>query len=297
LTLETWRRANALFEEILDLSPTEQSARLDAACANDPDLRRAVEQRLRADAEAEEESFLAERVAPSPRARQSEESANPQQPPKRLGPYRVHHCIGQGGMGTVYAAERDDDTFRRKVAIKVISAGLASREIVQRMQTERRILALLEHPNIARIYDAGTTDENLPYFVMEFVAGEPIDQYCASRESSIEERVELIRKVCSAVDYANRNLVVHRDLKPSNILVTSDGEPKLLDFGIAKLLDPAPEPATRPGDETAPWRQRLTLNYASPEQIRGQAISTASDVYALGVLLFQLLTGQELSKA
>ncbi len=291
MKLETWRRANELFEEILDLSPTEQSARLDIVCADDPNWRREVEQRLQADAEAEHESFLGHPVSPPPVPAERAETAPQPKPPEHLGPYRVLHQVGQGGMGTVYAAERDDDAFHRQVAIKVITAGLESREIVRRMQTERRILALLEHPNIARIYDAGTTEEGLPYFVMEYVAGEPIDQHCASRESSIEERVVLIRKVCSAVDYANQNLVVHRDLKPSNILVTPEGEPKLLDFGIAKLLEPATDPAIDLVNTTAPWRQRLTLNYASPEQIRGQTISTASDVYAVGVLLFQLLTG------
>ena len=334
MNVEDWRRANELFERVLDLSPAERQDVLDVTCQDEPELRAAVERRLRADAAAEAGSFLAQPIVSRPSTGADVRSARGTSPPERLGPYRILHQIGQGGMGTVYAAERDDDAFHRQVAIKVITSGTENLEVVRRMESERRILALLEHPNIARIYDAGTTEDGLPYFVMEHVAGVPIDQYCATQRSSIEERVDLIRKVCSAVDYANRNLVVHRDLKPSNILITAEGEPKLLDFGIAKFLAPTPGPAAggpptdepestdspddpavpgnavpgdaasgdaasgnaapgnaAPGDATAPWRRRLTLNSASPEQVRGETISTASDVYSLGVLLFQLLTG------
>lgn len=293
MNIEDWRRANEIFEQVLELSPEEQRVFLDETCAHEPELRQAVEQRLRADEAAEKGSFLARPVMPPLTTTDYGLVGKDSPPPKRLGLYRILQPIGQGGMGTVYAAERDDGTFHRRVAIKVITAGKENREIVRRMETERQILALLEHPNIARIYDAGSTENGLPYFVMEHVEGEPIDRYCAARGSSVDDRVELIRKVCSAVDYANRNLVVHRDLKPSNILVTPEGDPKLLDFGIAKLLDPASASASplAPRDTTAPWGQRLTINYASPEQLRGQAISTASDVYALGVLLYQLLTG------
>ncbi len=298
MNLDAWRRANELFEQMVDLAPAERQALLDRACGDgtrgDLDLRQAVEQRLRTDAEAERMGFLAQPIVSTPPGMPADGAARQSTPPESLGPYRILHAIGQGGMGTVYAAERDDDAFHRRVAIKVITAGTENREIVRRMQTERRILALLEHPNIARIYDAGASEDGLPYFVMEHVDGEPIDTYCSRQGCSIEERVVLLHKVCAAVDYANRNLVVHRDLKPSNILVTADGEPKLLDFGIAKLLadgGQVADAAAQSRQTTVPWHQRLSLNYASPEQIRGQAISTASDVYALGVLLFQLLTG------
>lgn len=317
---DAWRQANALFETLLDLTPTERQARLDAECADDPELRRSVEARLAADAAADAAAFMGQPIA------QVGSSTPPNleltdatleiprasgEAPQRLGPYRLLHVIGQGGMGTVYAAERDDDAFERRVAIKVITAGSENVEIVRRMQMERRILAQLEHPNIARIYDAGATDDGLPYFVMEHVSGQTLDVYCAQRRVGLGERVALMRKVCNAVDYAHRNLIVHRDLKPSNILVTEDGEPKLLDFGIAKWLEPQADdettsvlgaqgmdsssgkasPGRPPIEPTAPWRRPLTLNYASPEQIRGEPISTASDVYSLGVIFFRLLTG------
>lgn len=303
MTEDLWQRANALFERLLDLPAATQRRILDTECAEDPELRQAVERRLRADAEAEALSFLDEPVASLDglgdgfadvdNAAVADPRGLPS-PPRRLGPYRILHVIGQGGMGTVYAAERDDDAFDRRVAIKVITAGMENDEIIRRMQTERRILAMLEHPNIARIYDAGVSDRGLPYFVMEHVDGLPIDAFCAAQELSIRQRVVLMRKVCGAVDFAHRNLIVHRDLKPSNILVTPEGEPKLLDFGIAKWLEAPPQAsdAVPAGPEaTAPWRRLLTLNYASPEQIRGEALSTASDVYGLGVLLFEILTG------
>lgn len=291
-----WRRANELFERVLDLPAAQRIALIDQACADDPELRAEVERRLRADAEAG--AFLDQPLVSAPNlpvdlgGSETEHGYRPaDSTPDRLGPYRILHEIGRGGMGTVYAAERDDDAFHRKVAIKVITTGTENEDVVRRMRAERRILALLEHPNIAAIHDGGSTPSGLPYFVMEHVEGESIDRYCATHKLSIHARVELLVKVCSAVDYANRNLVVHRDLKPSNILVTPAGEPKLLDFGIAKVL--ASESASPPpsAEATAPWRQRLTLNYASPEQIRGHPVSTASDVYALGVMLYRLLTG------
>ncbi|MEM7351373.1 MAG: serine/threonine-protein kinase [Acidobacteriota bacterium] len=287
MTSERWHRVNQLFEQAVDLPLAEKAALLDQACAGDEALRAAVERRLRADAEAG--SFLEEPLAASPAA--TEPDAEPEAPaPERLGPYRILRQIGRGGMGTVYAAERDDDAFHRLVAIKVITASSPDPEIPRRLRAERRILALLEHPNIARIYDGGATDDGAPYLVMEHVDGESIDRYVRRHDLSLAQRVTLLRKVCAAVQYAHRNLVVHRDLKPSNILVTPDGEPKLLDFGIAKVLDPQVLPRTSV-ETTAPWRRLLTLDYASPEQIRGEPISTASDIYSLGVLLFLLLTG------
>lgn len=287
---EREQQINALFEQLVALTDAQRLARLGAIGSADPALRQAVERRLRADAEAG--SFLEEPLSwPSAVSKRGiEEIRAATAPPDRIGPYRILCEIGRGGMGTVYAAERDDGTFDRRVAIKVINSRSSNPEVARRLRAERRILALLEHPNIARIYDGGSTDDGAPYLVMEHVEGTPIDHYCTENALSSDQRVVLMGKVCQAVDYAHRNLVVHRDLKPSNILVRKDGEPMLLDFGIAKLLEPhAPE--DHPAETTAPWRRLLTVNYASPEEIRGESISTASDVYSLGVLLFLLLTG------
>ncbi|MCH9647463.1 MAG: serine/threonine-protein kinase [Deltaproteobacteria bacterium] len=211
-------------------------------------------------------------------------------PGRMIGPYRLLTKLGEGGMSTVFLASRADDQYRKRVAIKLAPNALVSSEHLRRFRTERHILASLAHPHIANLFDAGATEEGLPYFVMEYVEGEAIDSYCDRNRLLIRERLELFRVVCSAVHYAHQNLVVHRDLKPSNILVTADGVPKLLDFGIAKLLNPELSlPNLQP---TVTWHRMLTPNYASPEQIQGKAITTASDVYSLGVLLYQLLCGR-----
>ena len=175
-----------------------------------------------------------------------------------------------------------------RVAIKLIKRGMDTDAVLQRFRHERQILASLEHPNIARLLDGGTTGDGLPYFVMEYVDGEPIDDYCRARQLSLDQRLRLFREVCAAVSYAHQHLVVHRDIKPSNILVTTDGVPKLLDFGIAKLLDPGEEPSTL---ATVFGAQAMTPQYASPEQLHDERITTVSDVYALGVLLYELLAG------
>jgi serine/threonine-protein kinase len=193
-------------------------------------------------------------------------------------------------MSTVYLAVRSDDTFKRQVAIKLVRRGMESAEVLRRLRSERQILASLDHPYIARLFDGGSTDNGLPYFVMEYVDGLPIDAYCRHNQLTVGERLTLFRKVCAAVHYAHQNLVVHRDIKPSNILVTADGEPKLLDFGIAKLLNP--DMASAESEPTATWQRIMTPNYASPEQVRGKHITTASDTYSLGVLLYKLLTGR-----
>jgi serine/threonine protein kinase len=206
-----------------------------------------------------------------------------------IGPYRIVSSLGQGGMGEVFLAERADDQFRQLVAIKLVRRGLLSRHVQSRLRQERQILASLEHPNIARLYDGGATSDGTPYIVMEYVDGKPIDTYCDEHCLSVEQRLRLFRTVCSAVHRAHQNLIVHRDLKPSNILVTPQGVPKLLDFGIAKLLDDREMMHTMA--VTQADVRVMTPDHASPEQIRGDIITTASDVYVLGVLLYELLSG------
>ena len=208
---------------------------------------------------------------------------------RSIGAYRVIRAIGHGGMGAVYLAARDDDEFKKRVAIKLLRPGMATDDLVRRFRNERQILASIDHPNIAKLLDGGTTEEGLPYFLMEYVEGEPIDRYCDRHALSVGERLGLFRTVCTAVHFAHQNLVVHRDLKPGNILVTADGVVKLLDFGIAKLLKP--ELYSARVDATRIEERLMTPEYASPEQTRGELITTASDIYALGVLLYELLTG------
>jgi serine/threonine protein kinase len=204
---------------------------------------------------------------------------------RRIGVYQIELEIGHGGMGEVYRAIRADGQFKKNVAIKMVRGGYDTAAVLERFLHERQILASLDHPNIARLYDGGTTDDGIPYLVMELIDGTPIDLYCEEHNLPINERLKLFTQVCAAVQYAHQRLVIHRDIKPSNILVTPDGIPKLLDFGIAKLLDPAA------GGETT-MVPALTPEYASPEQIRGEPITTATDVYSLGVVLYRLLTGR-----
>ncbi len=294
MNLACWLEANSIFERLIELPASEREAELETQCGSDPALRAVVENLLAADAAATARHFL--EAAPPVTATLAEDAKPPEraataQQPERLDKFRLLGEIGRGGMGTIYAAVRDDDTIEQKVAIKVIRAGFESEDIIRRMRLERRILARLQHPNIARIYDAGRTEQGLPYFVMELVEGLPIDAYCRQQELGLRERLELIRRVCVAVEYANENLIVHRDIKPSNILITRDGEPKLLDFGIAKILEPDTQNEPNIASRTEPWRQRVTLEYSSPEHIRGQPLSISCDVYSLGALLYKLLTG------
>lgn len=206
---------------------------------------------------------------------------------QKIGAYRIESEIGRGGMGAVYLATRADKEFEKRVAVKLIKRGLDTDEIIRRFRNERQILAGLEHPNITRLIDGGATEDGLPYLVMDYVEGEPLTKYCEKHELSIEECLNLFLKICSAVRYAHQNLIIHRDLKPSNVLVTNDGTPKLLDFGIAKLIDEADEET-----QNHTVTRVMTPEYASPEQIQGKQITTASDVYSLGVILYELLTGE-----
>jgi serine/threonine-protein kinase len=273
-----WQQVRSLFQAALVAEPAHRTAHLAAACGGDAELRAEVESLLAAYQEAA--GFLSSPAeeAPEPLSLQ------------RIGPYQVAQRLGAGGMGVVYLGLRADGEYQRRVAIKVLKPGLDSEEVIRRFRTERQILAALEHPNIARLLDGGTTEHGLPYFVMEYVEGRPIDVYCQEDRLALRQRLELFLTVCSAVELAHRNLVVHRDLKPGNILVTADGMPKLLDFGIAKLLNP--ELSSVALGATAVGLQPMTPDYASPEQVRGEHVNTASDVYSLGVLLYELLTGR-----
>ncbi len=274
----------ALFEELVELPESERAARLSAVA--DPDVRAQVERLLAADSEAGR--FLETPAAVLAADMLAERAASSSEPlPERIGVFRIVGRLGRGGMGDVLLGERADGAFEQKVAIKLLRRGMDSEEVLARFARERRILARLEHPHIARLLDGGITDDGRPYFVMELVAGEPITAYARSRSLSVEERIRLVLDCCDAVSAAHRSLVVHRDLKPSNVLVTSEGGVKLLDFGIAKLLGP---------DDADPTQTRtdlrlLTPAYAAPEQVLGQPVTTATDVWALGALLYELLTG------
>lgn len=281
---ELWARAEALFHDLIDRDRDAWAAILDRECADDAALRTLVERLLVAD-EADD-GALHQAVQHAVEAAGAAVTSS--HIDRRLGPYRLIEPIGEGGMGTVYAAERVDDEFERRVAVKVVR-GLLDPERVRRFRVERQILASLDHPNIAGLLDGGTTEDGLPYLVMEYIEGVPIDRYAIERQLSIPDRLRLFITICDAVGHAHRQLVVHRDLKPTNILVTPDGVPKLLDFGIAKLLE-SDDPALLA--MTATGVRLLTPDYAAPEQVRGERVTTATDIYALGVLLFELLTGQ-----
>ncbi|MFN2542022.1 MAG: protein kinase [Chthoniobacterales bacterium] len=279
LTAERWQRIKEIVAEALEeKSPTARAALIKERCGDDAELLREVESLL--DQTTGSFENFADNATESLRRQMSILA-----PDARVGAYRILREIGRGGMGAVYLAERADGAFEKDVAIKVLKRGTDTDEVLRRFGSERQILARLAHPNIAGLLDAGTTADGLPYFVMEYVAGIPIVRFADEHQHSIKERLGLFRSVCSAVSYAHQHLVIHRDLKPSNVLVTADGEVKLLDFGIAKLLDEsAPE-------MTLTLQRRMTPEYASPEQVRGEPVTTVSDVYSLGVLLYELLTG------
>jgi eukaryotic-like serine/threonine-protein kinase len=278
---ERWQQVRSILDRAIELPVSERSPYLDQNCADDPELRGEVESLIRSHEEAGS-VFLKN---PAANLKTALETGPVSRIGSRIGVYQIGAEIGRGGMGEVYRAVRADGQYEKAVAIKLVRGGYDTTGLLQRFRHERQILASLDHPNIARLLDGGTTEDGIPYLVMELIEGERLDAYCDAHRLSISERLRLFCEICSAVQYAHQHLIIHRDLKPGNVLVTPDGIPKLLDFGIAKLIDPdslAETTLVRP----------MTPEYASPEQIRGEPITTASDVYSLGVVLYQLLTGR-----
>jgi eukaryotic-like serine/threonine-protein kinase len=282
-----WEQLQAILLQALEMDPRVRDEFLEDQCGTDQALRREVQELLRAREGADE--FL-DGLARRARLPMPGAAAEPALEGRRLGAYQLVREIGRGGMGAVYLAERADGQFEKQVALKLLPLGLGVGTARERFLAERHILAQLEHPGIARLLDAGVADDGTPFFVMEYVPGEPITRYCERRRSGLEERIALFLQVCEAVEYAHRNLVVHRDLKPGNVLVGNDGRVKLLDFGIAKVLE-----AGSAGEATTLTElvgRPLTPAYASPEQVRGEPTTVATDVYALGALLYELLAGR-----
>lgn len=270
---ERWDKVKAILDQVLDLDGADRNNFLNKACAGDSALLREVKTFL-GTMEGEEDILGQAAFVKTPEAGDV------------FGNYRLEKALGEGGMGMVFQAVRADDSFDASVAIKVMRAGMQSAAMQERFLAERQILANLSHPNIARLYDGGISDDGHNYIVMEYVDGVPIDVYCRKHKANIKQRLQLLRKVCAAVAYAHANLVVHRDLKPANILVDAQGEPKLLDFGIAKMLSADGNMATRT------QLQAMTPEYAAPEQLRGESVGTATDVYALGMVAYELLAGR-----
>ncbi|MBL8172582.1 MAG: serine/threonine protein kinase, partial [Acidobacteria bacterium] len=284
MTVEQWQQVKEIFEASLECEPSVRLSFIAEQSGGDDAIRLAAEQMLRDFDESGdflEDAALVELGLAGAQFNPGYEQG------RRIGSYRIVSEIGQGGMGAVYLAERADEAYEKRVAIKMVWSGGIRSEINRRFNIERRVLAALEHPNIARLLDGGVTEDGWSYVVMEYVDGVPITEYCAQRKLSLAERLRLFQSVCEAVQYAHQNLIVHRDLKPSNILVTNAGEVKLLDFGIAKILDPTDDAS----GQSPTLLNFLTPEYASPEHIAGQRVTTASDVYSLGVLLYELLTG------
>jgi serine/threonine protein kinase/TolB-like protein/Tfp pilus assembly protein PilF len=285
VTPERWLRTKEILAAAWERETSDRSAFLDRACADDPQLRSAVESLLACDKDAG--TFL-DTPAMELRENKQAEGSREYWSGRLLGPYRILREIGHGGMGTVYLAERADGHYRKQVAIKLVSSHFATQEVLRRFRNERQVEASLDHPNIARLLDGGSTEDGHPYLVMEYVEGTRIDSWCDGRKLSLRDRIKLFRQVCAGVQAAHEKDIIHRDIKPGNILVTADATPKLLDFGIAKVLNRELSDAT----ETTVGVGPMTPEYASPEQVRGERVGTASDIYALGIVLYELLTGQ-----
>ncbi len=283
MSSEKWNRVNELFYAALDRPPEQRNTFLKDACGSDLSLQQEVESLLAAFHSSDDfiQSPAAKNALEFLLHREVQLIAG-----DRIGAYNIVREIVRGGMGAVYLGARADELFKKSVAVKLIKRGMDTDDVLKHFRNEQQILGNFDHPNIARLIDAGSTESGLPYFIMEYVEGQPIDQYCDQQSLSITRRLELFQQVCAAVSYAHRNLVVHRDIKPTNILVTANGVPKLLDFGIAKILQS--EAAER---STATGIHFMTPEYASPQQAQGLPVTTLSDVYSLGVLLYELLTG------
>ncbi|HEX6717720.1 MAG TPA: protein kinase [Pyrinomonadaceae bacterium] len=284
ITPQRWQQVKQLLTHALELDTRQRQSFLDSACANDAGLRAEIDHLL--DQQVDSSRDMLEQCASDASRLRFNTHENGTKAGTRIGSYKILREIGHGGMGAVYLAERDDEHYRQQVAIKLIKPGLGGEAIRKRFRNEMQILADLNHPNIARLFDGGETVDGVPYLVMEYVEGRPIDVFCDEQQLTIEERLKIFSTVCAAVQYAHQHLVIHRDIKPGNILVNEEGVPKLVDFGIAKLLDPDRT------DATATAMPFMTPDYASPEQVRGVAVSTATDIYSLGVVLYQLLTGR-----
>ena len=292
---ELWHRVEEVFQRALELDERERAEFLEHSCEGDDALRHEVESLLAQ--ETADKHFIdspALQVVGKLFAGDAEKEAAHEGEAKLVGStvshYQIMEKLGGGGMGVVYRAVRVDDVYQKQVAIKLVRAGQDSGFVLSRFRNERQILASLDHPNIARLLDGGKTEEGVPYFVMELIEGEPIDEFCKRHKLALSQRLSLFSQVCSAVQYAHQRLIIHRDIKPGNILVTAEGVPKLLDFGIAKILDT--EAVTGQFEPTLTVFRMMTPGYASPEQVKGEPITTASDVYSLGVVLYELLTGR-----
>ena len=290
MSVERWQRIELIFQTALDLAPGERSGYVSQASGDDGEIRREVEKLLVDHEQAT--SLLEEPVYDRSTIREILEILDDESDPmvgRGIGAYEIVREIGRGGMGAVYLASRADNAFQKYVAIKLVKRGMDTDFILRRFRRERQILAALDHPNIARLLDGGTTEDSRPYFVMEYVDGKPLYEYGDAERLNIDARLRLFCRICEAVEHAHRNLIIHRDIKPSNILVTTDGTPKLLDFGIAKLLNPELDSHTAP--ITATTSRMMTVEYASPEQVCGETVTFLSDVYSLGVLFHELLSG------
>lgn len=289
---QRWQLIAAIFDEAVEAPAPARAALLEKLCAGDAEVRREVEVLLAADAAAAgfDRGVDSARNLAAAEWAQGDESESVQAG-ERIGPWQVLRELGRGGMGVVWLAERADGQFEQRAALKLIKRGMDSEAVIARFLRERQILARLEHPHIARLLDGGIATDGRPYFAMEYIDGQPLLRYCAEQSIKLEERIKIFLDICAAVQFAHGQLVVHRDIKPSNVLVTADGSVKLLDFGIAKLLA-ADEGSAATATATTGQDRPLTLAYAAPEQVRGEPVTVATDIYALGVLLYELLTGR-----